>query len=108
MKAAIITVKTDPEVKKQAKKVAANLGFSLSAVLNGYLMNFIRSKEIHFEGCAEEPSEYLKEAIRDAEMEYRDGCISPAFDNAKDAIAWLDNPNRKYVRDLQPDIPKKN
>lgn len=108
MKTAIITLKTDPKVKKQAKKVASDLGFSLSAVLNGYLMNFIRNREIHFEDRAEEPSEYLKKAIREAEMERREGWVSPSFNNAKDAIDWLDNPNRKYVRDLQPDISEKN
>lgn len=108
MKSAIITLKTNPVVKAKAQKTAADLGFSLSAVLNGFLVEFIHNKEIHFGDRAEEPSEYLKEAIREAEEERKDGWISPTFDNAKDAIAWLDNPSRKYVRDLQPNVSEKN
>lgn len=108
MKSAVITLKTDPAVKVKAKKVAADLGFSLSAILNGFLVEFIHNKEIHFGERAEEPSEYLKEAIRGAEEERKAGWVSPAFDNAADAVAWLDNPNRKYVRDLQPDVSEKN
>ncbi len=37
----------------------------------------------------EEPSEYLIEAIKDAEDALKKGKASPVFDNAKDAIAWL-------------------
>lgn len=108
MKNAIITLKTEPAVKAKAKKVAADLGFSLSAVLNGYLVNFIHSKRINFGKHTEEPSEYLKEAIKEAEEDHKNGWVSPAFDNARDATAWLDNPNRKYVRNLQSNISEKN
>mgnify|MGYP001619440641 CR=1 FL=1 len=108
MKSAIITLKIDPAVKVKAKKVASDLGFSLSAVLNGYLVEFIHNKEIHFGNRAEEPSEYLKKVLRESEEDYKNCLVSPAFDNAGDAIAWLDNPNRKYVRDLQPNISEKN
>ena len=108
MKSALIAFKTDPTVKIMAQKTAADLGFSLSAILNGYLVDFIHNKEIHFGDRAEEPSEYLKKVIKESEEDYRNGWVSPSFDNAKDAIAWLDNPNRKYVRDLRSDISEKN
>ena len=108
MKSAIITLKTDPIVKTKAQKVAADLGCSLRAVLDGFLVEFIHKKEIHFGDRAEEPSEHLKEMIRESEEDYKNGWVSPAFDNAGDAVDWLDNPNRKYVRDFQPDVSEKN
>lgn len=44
----IINIKTDQEVKKTAQQLAQNFGLSLSAIINGYLKQFIRNKEIHF------------------------------------------------------------
>lgn len=44
----IINIKTDKEVKRNAKKVAEDLGFSLSAVINAYLKQFVRNKEVYF------------------------------------------------------------
>ncbi len=45
---AIINIKTDKEVKENAQKVAADLGLTLSAVVNASLKQFIRSKEVYF------------------------------------------------------------
>jgi len=44
----IINIKTETEVKKNAQKLAGDLGFSLSAVVNAYLRQFIRNKEVYF------------------------------------------------------------
>lgn len=44
----IINIKTNEEIKKEARKIAENLGLSLSAIINAYLRQFIRNKEIYF------------------------------------------------------------
>ena len=44
----VINIKTDKEIKKDAQKIARDLGFSLSAIINAYLRQFIRNKEVHF------------------------------------------------------------
>jgi len=44
----VINIKTDKDVKRNAKKVAEDLGFSLSAVINAYLKQFVRNKEVYF------------------------------------------------------------
>ena len=44
----IINIKTDKEVKEDAKKLASDLGFSLSAIINAYLKQFVRNKEVYF------------------------------------------------------------
>ncbi len=44
----IINIKADKDVKENAKKIAAEMGFSLSAIINAYLKQFIRNKEVHF------------------------------------------------------------
>ena len=43
----VINIKTDKDVKQHAQKVAEELGLSLSTVINAYLRQFIRNKEIH-------------------------------------------------------------
>ncbi len=45
---AIINIKTDKEIKQNAQKIAEKLGLSLSAVINAYLRQFVRNKEVHF------------------------------------------------------------
>lgn len=44
----VINVKTKKEVKVRAQKVANELGLSLSAIINAYLRQLARNKEIRF------------------------------------------------------------
>lgn len=44
----IINIKTEKEIKRDAQRIAKNLGLSLSAVINAYLKQFVRNKEVHF------------------------------------------------------------
>lgn len=46
--------------------------------------------EIYKKEQEEKPSEYLKRMIRQGRKDYKAGKASPGFDNAKDAIAYLD------------------
>lgn len=88
MNTALLTVRTDPTLKKTATKLAGSLGFTLSGLVNAYLRQFVKTKTVHFEENYE-PTPYLKRAIKQAEKDRLAGKGSPVFDNAKDAIAWL-------------------
>ena len=99
MNTAVINIKTNVVVKKKAQKIASELGFSLSALINGYLKQLIQTKTVHFSASEEIPSEYMIQALREAEEDRRKGRTSPSFDNAKDAIGWLNDPNRKYINE---------
>lgn len=96
MNTAIINIKTDPQLKKQAQAIASDLGFSLSSLINGYLRQLTRTKTITFSLISEEPSEYLIQALKESEEDRKAGRTSPTFDNADDAIAWLHDSNRDY------------
>lgn len=100
MNTAIINIKTDPEVKKAAQHIAEDLGLSLSAVVNGFLKQFVRTKAIHFSlEKNETPSPYLIQALKESEVDRKAGRVSPAFDNVEDVIRWLDTPkkDRRYA-----------
>ena len=89
MSSQVITIKVDSTTKKEAQHAAEALGLSLSAVLKGFLKQFIRVKSVTFSATDEIPSEYLVNAIKQARENRRKGEGSPIFDNAKDAIAYL-------------------
>lgn len=95
MNTAVINIKTSPQTKKAAKAIAEELGLSLSAVINAYLKHLIRTQTVEF-SLSEEPTEYLLQALKESEEDIKAGRVSPAFDNAEDALAWLDNPKKKY------------
>ncbi|HNY36155.1 MAG TPA: type II toxin-antitoxin system RelB/DinJ family antitoxin [Candidatus Pacearchaeota archaeon] len=90
----IVNFKTDKKVKGEAQKIANRMGLNLSDVLNVYLRKFIIEKEIHI--SLEEPSDWLINELKEADKEAKEGNISPSFNNAKDAIKWLNDKNRKY------------
>lgn len=46
---AIINLKTDPKLKKQASEVASKLGISISAVLNNELRRFAAEQSVVFD-----------------------------------------------------------
>ncbi len=89
MNSALINIKTDPKIKKQAQKVAKNLGFSLSSLLNAYLRHFVETETVFFSSRYEEPTQYLLDMVEESKKEIAKGEISPSFDTSKDAIKWL-------------------
>ena len=44
----LISIKVDKEVKEKAQEIARELGFTLSAIVNAYLKQFIRTREVYF------------------------------------------------------------
>lgn len=63
MNTAIINIKVDPEVKSKAQKVAAELGLSLSSLINAYLKQLIRTREVLFSLDEETTSDYLPQQL---------------------------------------------
>ncbi|MDP2909961.1 MAG: DUF6364 family protein [bacterium] len=66
----VINIKADKEIKKKAQKIADELGLSLSAVINAYLRQFIRNKEVYFRiGSAMSPE--LEETLEGIEEDLK-------------------------------------
>ncbi|MFA6171632.1 MAG: type II toxin-antitoxin system RelB/DinJ family antitoxin [Patescibacteria group bacterium] len=95
MNQAVINVKIDPKVKSQAQKVAADLGLSLSGLLNAYLRNVIRTKEVCFSlNKPEIPSARLIRSIKKAEEDWKKGNYYTA-DSVDDLIEQLEGRIKK-------------
>lgn len=103
MQTAVINIKVEPKTKREAQRVAEEIGISLSGLINGFLKHLIRTRTVTF-SATEEPSKYLIQALKEAEKEIKMGWVSPTFDNIEGALAWLDNPKRKYVNQLRKKV----
>ena len=90
MNTAVINIKTQPEVKAQAQRVARDLGLSLSALINAFLKQFVKTKKVTFSLNHEIPNKRTIAILKQAEKNYKKGNTSPAFKTGKEAVAWLE------------------
>ena len=90
MNSTAIYIKTEPKTKKEAQKVAEELGLSLSAIINGFLKQLIKTKTITFSANDEIPNAYTLSIMKQAEKNIQSGKHSPIFDSSEDAISWLE------------------
>lgn len=90
MASTVINIKTDIKVKKEAQKIVADLGLSLSGAINGFLKQLIRNKAIVFTLNEDVPSDYLLSSIQESRDERRNGNFH-SFKSNKAALKFLDN-----------------
>ncbi|MCX6712462.1 MAG: type II toxin-antitoxin system RelB/DinJ family antitoxin, partial [Candidatus Vogelbacteria bacterium] len=86
---AVINIKTNPKIKKQAQAVASDLGLSLSAVINAYLRQLVRDRKVEYE-MESYPSPDLVKSIKEARLEYERGELQ-SFTKIDDMIKFLEN-----------------
>ena len=85
----ILNIKIDKSLKTDAKKAAEQIGIPLGTVVNAFLRQFARDKEITV-SAAPRPSKRLREIIAEAERDVAKGeHVSPIFSSAKDALKYL-------------------
>ena len=88
MNSAVINIKTNPVVKAKAQKIAEELGFSLSSLINGYLKHLVKTKSVNFT-TSEEPSDWLIKILKENEKDKKAGKLI-SFKNFEDEMAYLD------------------
>jgi len=84
----ILNIKTDKKLKAEAKKVSADLGVPLSTVVNAFLKQFVREKEITLSINQYRPTPYLESILETAQAEYKAGEVS-RFKSGDDLINHL-------------------
>lgn len=85
----ILNVKTDKKLKAEAKKVADELGVPLSTVVNAFLKQFVRDKEVTLSANPYRPTPYLERIIEEAAREYEAGETAGPFADVDEFIADL-------------------
>lgn len=91
-----IQIRIDQKLKRQANKIFNELGIDMSTGIKIYLKKVIAKKGLPFtmlteNGLTPQQEEEILQAEKEALMGVN---VSPAFDNAKEAIAYLKS-NRK-------------
>jgi len=89
MYAAVINIKTEKNLKKQVQSIASDLGLSLSALINVYLKQLVRTRKLELD-LGEEPSVYLRTIIKKADENYKKGAASSGFKTSNEAVKWLE------------------
>ncbi|MEI6288306.1 MAG: type II toxin-antitoxin system RelB/DinJ family antitoxin [bacterium] len=86
----VINFKTEPKVKAEAQKLAAQMGLDLSDVLNVALRNFVQNKIVYINfGQDAKPSDWLVKTVKNGQQEVKKKKLSPVFNDAKSASKWL-------------------
>ena len=86
----IINIKTDKAVKLGAKKAAEELGMPLGTIVNAFLRQFARDKEISF-SVPYKPTKYLERIIAEAEREWNAGKVAGPFATVADLRKSLES-----------------
>lgn len=86
-----INIKADKDVKEDAQRVAAELGMPLSVVMNAFLKEFIRNREVHF-SVAPKMTPYLEKVLGGVEEDIKKGRnMSPAFSTGEEMDKYLNS-----------------
>ncbi len=84
-----INIKADRDIKEKAQRVARNLGMPLSTIINAYLNQFVRTKEVHFYLEGELKPSVKKRLDRLQKEVTRGKNVSPTFSSAREATQHL-------------------
>jgi len=85
----LLNIKIEPDFKKEVQQVADELGFSISALIRGFLKQLVREKQVDFsvpQALNKRTQKILDEIEEDIRL---DRNFSPAFTSAEEAIAYL-------------------
>lgn len=86
----VINIKADKETKRQAQEVARELGVPLSTVINAYLKQFVRSRQVVLSSVPR-MTPALEALIGRVELDIKTGRnMSPKFSSAAAMDAYLD------------------
>lgn len=89
MNATSLHVKIETNIKEQAQKTADELGLSLSAVVKVLLKQFVRTRQLSV-GLNEEPTEYFKQLMKEANEDVRAGRVT-SFKSGREALDYIDS-----------------
>ncbi len=68
----VLNIKTDKSLKLQAQKTAEEFGIPLGTIMNAFLRQFVRNKEISLD-ISYQPTKYLIDILKEAENDLKKG-----------------------------------
>ena len=83
-----IIFKTDKKLKEAAQATAKRMGIPFSAVLNGFMKEFVEAQKMTFSGKPLKLTPYGENLMRETDKELAEGKVD-RFNNVEEAIADL-------------------
>ncbi len=71
----VLNFKTDKSLKLEAQKTAEEFGIPLGTIMNAFLRQFVRNKEISL-NISYQPTKYLTDILKEAENDFEKGLIN--------------------------------
>ena len=85
----ILNIKTDKAVKLAAKRAAEEIGMPLGTIINAFLRQLGRDKEIAF-SAPYKPTKYLEKILAEADRDFKAGKVSGPFSTLAELKADLE------------------
>lgn len=86
----ILNIKTDKAVKLGAKRAAEELGMPLGTIINAFLRQLGRDKEINF-SVPYKPTRYAERILAEAERDWKEGKAVGPFATVADLVKELES-----------------
>ena len=90
MEKILLNIKTDKKIKKEAQKVAKELGLPLGTIINAYLRELIREKKVIF-SSPPVPNKNTQRLLKKIETDIRSGKNSKGPFSYEEAIEYLNS-----------------
>lgn len=87
----VLNVKIDDKLKKEAQQVAKDIGLPMSTVVAASLRDFVRNRSITISDAPRLRPEVESELLQLSKDAKIGKSVSPAFDNVRDAVDWLNS-----------------
>jgi addiction module RelB/DinJ family antitoxin len=84
----LISVKIDKSLKKAAQDLVEEIGIPLGTLINIFLKQFVRNKEVIF-SVTYKPTPYLMKIIEEAEKELAGGKVPPPVSSVEELVKEL-------------------
>jgi len=86
---AVINIRTNQDIKEKAQEVASKMGLSLSALINSYLTQIIKTKTTIL-SAKEKPTQYMLDSLKESEADRKAGRLV-SLKSLDEAIGFVDN-----------------
>jgi addiction module RelB/DinJ family antitoxin len=87
----VLNVKTDRETKEEAQKIARDLGLTLSAIVNAYLKQVVRDRDVYYSTAYRMSPKLEKELEKiESDIKLRRNIFGP-FNTADEMIEHLES-----------------
>ena len=90
MNTAVINLRVSSSLKDEISVIAEKMGLSISSLITVLLKQVARTKTVSISLNDEIPSAYTIKALKQSDVDFKAGRLSPGFTSGTDALKWIE------------------